>query len=127
MIEIEAVHTWHTHVCSDAGLHQVEGPSLGSGKAVPCRATEPLASRSGRSTLQRYVPNRFYLGRIYQFSAIPVLNRANLTVSLLHACKAETSMVVSCRSELVALDPTVLAKVSQTPDASDTVGSEICV
>lgn len=45
--------------------------------------------------------------------------------ALLHACEAETSMMMACVDELVARDRIALAKVNQTPDVSDVVGGGV--
>jgi creatinine amidohydrolase len=44
---------------------------------------------------------------------------------LLHACEAETSMMMACRDELVARERIPLAKANQTPDVSDVVGGGV--
>lgn len=45
--------------------------------------------------------------------------------ALLHACEAETSMMMACADGLVARDRIALAKVNQAPDVSDIVGGGI--
>jgi creatinine amidohydrolase len=44
---------------------------------------------------------------------------------LMHACEAETSMMMVVRPELVAEDRIALAKVNMTPDVSDVVGGGV--
>ena len=44
---------------------------------------------------------------------------------LLHACEAETSMMMAVRPELVAEDRIPLAKVNMTPDIGDVVGGGV--
>jgi creatinine amidohydrolase len=44
---------------------------------------------------------------------------------LMHACEAETSMMMAVRPELVAEDRIALAKVNMTPDVSDVVGGGV--
>ena len=45
--------------------------------------------------------------------------------ALLHACEAETSMMLAVRPELVAMDRVGLAKANSTPDVADVVGSGV--
>jgi creatinine amidohydrolase len=45
--------------------------------------------------------------------------------ALLHACEAETSMMLAVRPELVAMDRVGLAKANSTPDVSDVVGGGV--
>jgi creatinine amidohydrolase len=45
--------------------------------------------------------------------------------ALLHACEAETSMMMALRSELVAKDRIPLAKTNTTPDVKDLVGGGV--
>ena len=44
---------------------------------------------------------------------------------LMHACEAETSMMMVARPELVAEDRIALAKVNMTPDVGDVVGGGV--
>ena len=45
--------------------------------------------------------------------------------ALMHACEAETSMMMAVRPELVAMDRVGLAKANSTPDVSDVVGGGV--
>ena len=45
--------------------------------------------------------------------------------ALLHACEAETAMMMAVRPELVAEDRIAMAKVNYTPDVSDLVGGGV--
>jgi creatinine amidohydrolase len=45
--------------------------------------------------------------------------------ALMHACEAETSMMLAVRPELVAMDRVGLAKANSTPDVSDVVGGGV--
>jgi creatinine amidohydrolase len=45
--------------------------------------------------------------------------------ALLHACEAETSMMLAVRPELVAMDRVGLAKANSTPDVADVVGGGV--
>jgi creatinine amidohydrolase len=44
---------------------------------------------------------------------------------LMHACEAETSMMLAVRPELVAMDRVGLAKANSTPDIADVVGGGV--
>jgi creatinine amidohydrolase len=44
---------------------------------------------------------------------------------LMHACEAETSMMLAVRPELVAMDRTALAKANSTPEIGDVVGGGV--
>jgi creatinine amidohydrolase len=45
--------------------------------------------------------------------------------ALMHACEAETSMMMVVRPELVAMDRVGMAKANSTPDVSDVVGGGV--
>jgi creatinine amidohydrolase len=45
--------------------------------------------------------------------------------ALMHACEAETSMMMAVRPELVAMDRVGMAKANSTPDVSDVVGGGV--
>jgi creatinine amidohydrolase len=45
--------------------------------------------------------------------------------ALMHACEAETSMMLAVRPELVAMDRVGLAKANSTPDVVDVVGGGV--
>jgi creatinine amidohydrolase len=45
--------------------------------------------------------------------------------ALMHACEAETSMMMAVRPELVAMDRIGLAKANSTPDVSDVAGGGV--
>jgi creatinine amidohydrolase len=45
--------------------------------------------------------------------------------ALMHACEAETSMMMVVRPELVAMDRVEMAKANSTPDVSDVVGGGV--
>jgi creatinine amidohydrolase len=45
--------------------------------------------------------------------------------ALMHACEAETSMMMAVRPELVAMDRVGLAKANSTPDVADVVGGGV--
>jgi creatinine amidohydrolase len=45
--------------------------------------------------------------------------------ALMHACEAETSMMLAVRPELVAMDRVALAKANSTPDVVDVVGGGV--
>ena len=45
--------------------------------------------------------------------------------ALMHACEAETSMMLAVRPELVAMDRVGLAKANSTPDVADVVGGGV--
>src|SRR4051794_27684704 len=45
--------------------------------------------------------------------------------ALLHACEAETSMMLAVRPDLVAMDRAGLAKANSTPDVADVVGGGV--
>ena len=45
--------------------------------------------------------------------------------TLMHACEAETSMMLAVRPELVAMDRVGLAKANSTPDATNVVGGGV--
>jgi creatinine amidohydrolase len=45
--------------------------------------------------------------------------------ALMHACEAETSMMLAVRPELVAMDRVGMAKANSTPDVSDVVGGGV--
>jgi creatinine amidohydrolase len=45
--------------------------------------------------------------------------------ALMHACEAETSMMLAVRPELVAMDRVGLAKANSSPDVSDVVGGGV--
>jgi creatinine amidohydrolase len=45
--------------------------------------------------------------------------------ALMHACEAETSMMMAVRPELVAMDRVGLAKANSTPDIVDVVGGGV--
>jgi creatinine amidohydrolase len=44
---------------------------------------------------------------------------------LMHACEAETSMMLAVRPELVAIDRVGLAKANSTPDVANVVGAGV--
>ena len=44
---------------------------------------------------------------------------------LMHACEAETSMMLAVRPELVAMDRVGMAKANRTPDVSDVAGGGV--
>jgi creatinine amidohydrolase len=44
---------------------------------------------------------------------------------LMHACEAETSMMLAVRPELVAMDRVGMAKANSTPDVTDVVGGGV--
>jgi creatinine amidohydrolase len=44
---------------------------------------------------------------------------------LMHACEAETSMMLAVRPELVAMDRAGMAKANSTPDVADVVGGGV--
>jgi creatinine amidohydrolase len=44
---------------------------------------------------------------------------------LMHACEAETSMMLAVRPELVAMDRVGMAKANSTPDVADVVGGGV--
>jgi creatinine amidohydrolase len=44
---------------------------------------------------------------------------------LMHACEAETSMMLAVRPELVAMDRAGMAKANSTPDVSDVIGGGV--
>jgi creatinine amidohydrolase len=44
---------------------------------------------------------------------------------LMHACEAETSMMLAVRPELVAMDRVAMAKANSTPDVTDVVGGGV--
>lgn len=45
--------------------------------------------------------------------------------ALMHACEAETSMMLAVRPELVAMDRVGMAKANSTPDVADVVGGGV--
>ena len=45
--------------------------------------------------------------------------------ALMHACEAETSMMLAVRPELVAMDRVGMAKANSTPDVGDVVGGGV--
>jgi len=45
--------------------------------------------------------------------------------ALMHACEAETSMMLAVRPELVAMDRVGMAKANSTPDVTDVVGGGV--
>ena len=45
--------------------------------------------------------------------------------ALMHACEAETSMMLAVRPELVAMDRVHLARANNTPDVADVVGGGV--
>jgi creatinine amidohydrolase len=62
----------------------------------------------------------------YWYAAAVAIARILETQSaLMHACEAETSMMLAVRPELVAMDRVVLAKANSSPDVSDVVGGGV--
>jgi creatinine amidohydrolase len=62
----------------------------------------------------------------YWYAAAVAIARILETQSaLMHACEAETSMMLAVRPELVAMDRVGLAKANSTPDVSDVVGGGV--
>jgi creatinine amidohydrolase len=62
----------------------------------------------------------------YWYAAAVAIARILETQSaLMHACEAETSMMLAVRPELVAMDRVGLAKANSTPDVSDVVGAGV--
>ena len=62
----------------------------------------------------------------YWYAAAVAIARILETQSaLMHACEAETSMMLAVRPELVAMDRVALAKANSTPDVSDVVGGGV--
>lgn len=58
-------------------------------------------------------------------AAEPIAAILETQKALLHACEAETAMMMAVRPELVAEDRIVMAKVNTTPDVSDVVGGGV--
>ncbi len=62
----------------------------------------------------------------YWYAAAVAIARILETQSaLMHACEAETSMMLAVRPELVAMDRVELAKANSSPDVSDVVGGGV--
>jgi creatinine amidohydrolase len=62
----------------------------------------------------------------YWYAAAAAIAKILETQSaLMHACEAETSMMLAVRPELVAMDRAPLAKANSTPDVSDVVGGGV--
>jgi creatinine amidohydrolase len=62
----------------------------------------------------------------YWYAAAVAIARILETQSaLMHACEAETSMMLAVRPELVAMDRVGLAKANSSPDVSDVVGGGV--
>jgi creatinine amidohydrolase len=58
-------------------------------------------------------------------AARPIAGILETQSALLHACEAETSMMMASRPDLVARDRIPLAKANTTPDVSDVVGEGV--
>jgi creatinine amidohydrolase len=62
----------------------------------------------------------------YWYAAAVAIARILETQSaLMHACEAETSMMLAVRPELVAMDRVGLAKANSSPDVADVVGGGV--
>ena len=62
----------------------------------------------------------------YWYAAAVAIARILETQSaLMHACEAETSMMLAVRPELVAMDRVELAKANSSPDVADVVGGGV--
>ena len=58
-------------------------------------------------------------------AAVAIAEILETQSALMHACEAETSMMLAVRPELVAMDRVPLAKANSTPDVADVVGSGV--
>jgi creatinine amidohydrolase len=58
-------------------------------------------------------------------AAVAIAEILETQSALLHACEAETSMMLAVRPELVAMDRAGLAKANTTPDVADVVGGGV--
>ena len=58
-------------------------------------------------------------------AAVAIAEILETQSALMHACEAETSMMLAVRPELVAMDRVLLAKANRTPDVADVVGSGV--
>jgi creatinine amidohydrolase len=58
-------------------------------------------------------------------AAVAIAEILQTQTALLHACEAETSMMLAVRPELVAMDRAPLAKANSTPDVADVVGGGV--
>lgn len=58
-------------------------------------------------------------------AAEPIAAILDTQTALLHACEAETAMMMAVRPDLVAEDRIPLARVNTTPDVSDLVGGGV--
>ncbi len=58
-------------------------------------------------------------------AAVAIAEILETQTALMHACEAETSMMLAVRPELVAMDRARFAKANSTPDVSDVVGGGV--
>ena len=58
-------------------------------------------------------------------AAVPIAEILETQSALMHACEAETSMMMAVRPELVAMDRVGMAKANSTPDVADVVGGGV--
>ena len=58
-------------------------------------------------------------------AAVAIAEILETQSALLHACEAETSMMMAVRPDLVAMDRIPLAKANSTPDVADVVGGGV--
>ena len=58
-------------------------------------------------------------------AAVAIAEILQTQSGLMHACEAETSMMLAVRPELVAMDRIGLAKANRTPDVSEVVGGGV--
>lgn len=58
-------------------------------------------------------------------AAVAIAEILETQSALMHACEAETSMMLAVRPELVAMDRAHLAKANNTPDVADVVGGGV--
>jgi creatinine amidohydrolase len=58
-------------------------------------------------------------------AAVPIAEILETQSALLHACEAETSMMMAVRPGLVAMDRVGMAKANSTPDVTDVVGGGV--
>jgi creatinine amidohydrolase len=58
-------------------------------------------------------------------AAVAIAEILDTQTALMHACEAETSMMLAVRPELVAMDRAGMAKANSTPDVADVVGGGV--
>lgn len=58
-------------------------------------------------------------------AAVAIAKILDTQSALMHACEAETSMMMAVRPELVAMDRVDMAKANSTPDVVDVVGGGV--